>query len=170
MQNNQFCLFPPRSRQRNNGPSLIAYICALKRNCRNFIFIGDSYYRAFWKTSGEGYTPKKIHKITSEYFNCCTCNNKLITYDRLNKYKTILKYENIDSVKALWMYFLGRRGWNKSGLISVKLLIIEKCSCVVWLHPILEFFPTSIRSGPLFTPKVWGGGAENYWNKFFTEP
>ena len=32
-------------------------------------------------------------------------------------------------------------------------------------HP--KFFPTSIRNGPLFTPKVWGGGggeggAENY--------
>ena len=73
------------------------------------------------KNTRGGYTPKEIHKGTSEYFNRCTCNNnRLITYNRLNKYKTIKKHGNIDSAearKALWMYFFLRRGWNKSGLI-----------------------------------------------------
>ena len=106
----------PFSRKRNNGPSQTAYILSaqstlyplrhpkriiiwlcshgtpyFQTECRNFILIGNSYCRAFWKTPGEGYTPKEIHKGTGEYFNRCTCNNRLITYNRLNKYKTIKK-------------------------------------------------------------------------------
>ena len=72
------------------------------------------------KNTRGGYTPKEIHKGTSEYINRCTCNNRLITYNGLNKYKTIKKYGNVDSTevrKVLWMHFLGRLGWNKSGLI-----------------------------------------------------
>ena len=139
---NNFYLFP---REKNNGPSSTSYILFAESmvmmdlrhpkkvervdnnltvfhgtpyfhtECRNFILIGGSYCRAFWKTPGGGYTPKEIHKRRSEYFNCCTCGNWLRMTGSINIKQ--LKHVNIDSAeagKALWMYFLGRRGWNKT--------------------------------------------------------